>query len=216
MTCRTCNLSKPNLKDLFQVSFDDDGSKNTLASKLQSISGCIINRDDASPKTICFQCKLILEMSFEFQRMAQMNEQKFSVPDSDAEMFEEEEFLDDHKYKYIEEETETSEAPDLNDSIKETVTILCDDCGKTFHTKSALDLHRKLIHKKTLSSPSPKRDSRPAKYIKIENRTSSLEETKNDNSTSYCTIQILCDDCGKTFHTKSALDLHRKLIHKKN
>lgn len=75
--CRCCNFNKPNLKDLYEESYDDDGSSSTLATKLEAVSGIQINQDDLC-LGICFQCKLILEISFEFQKMVKKNEHLYS------------------------------------------------------------------------------------------------------------------------------------------
>lgn len=204
MTCRTCNFSKPNLKDLYQVSYDDDGSKNTLAGKLEAITGCIINMEDSSSKAICFQCKLILEMSFEFQKMSQNNEHFYSqqkpAGSVDVEMFEEEIFEEDflEDQKFIEKE--------INPKKEVKQTTKCDDCSKNFHTKIALDIHKKLMHKKTMSSP-PKHEatSPQSKYIKTE-----IPESKMTRNV----INPFCTICQKHFHTEKAFLLHIKIKHK--
>lgn len=209
MSCRACNFNKPNLKNLFQVSLDDDGGKNTLAGKLEAVTGCSINPKDSSPKTICFQCKLLLEMAYEFQKMSKQNELLHSQqkqPDSgtsDPEMFEDEEFLDDQQEKEV-----VSSPPIPIKELKTKVNNFCEHCDKTFHTKSALDIHTKLKHKKNKrESNDSSSQSPPKKNIKIE---VPVTDTKivEDISKPFCTI------CEKHFHTEKALVLHVKLKHK--
>lgn len=203
MACRCCSIPKANLKDIYEFSIGDDGSKSTLANKLEIITGIKINKDDLSPKTICFQCKLLLEMSFEFQKMTKKNELLYAENDQvlettiqDHEMFEEEEFLEEQLCKYIPDPAEQEE------STKDTKDMCCEigDCNKVFHTKVALNMHIKVKHK---VKP-------PVKRVSVSPRKTEVPEKINKGD-----VKLVCLICHKDFHTQQAMTLHMKLKHKK-
>lgn len=232
MSCRTCNSSKVNLKDLYQESYNEDGIKVTLADKLEALTGFKINPIDSSSKQICFQCKLLLDISYEFQKSTRENEQKLFAPEledeidigredeheqiyvshpemdqnvevEDAEMFEEEEFLDDQQ--------QITEAVPPSPPKKEVksvsnVSFSCEECDKIFHTKSAMDLHRKLRHKRASESP--------LKRTPLKQVLSVKSERSDSNSISKSANKMFCSVCEKQFHTEKALMLHVKTKHK--
>lgn len=119
-------------------------------------------------------------------------------------MFEEEEFLEDQLTKYIPEE----QGPSTPSPKKDKKEVFCENCGKIFHTKVALDIHKKLRHKNAVSHEKRTLPLSPKKNVKNE-----VPHTDNDTKDE---SKLICTVCEREFHTEKALALHVKLKHKKH
>lgn len=91
--------------------------------------------------------------------------------------------------------------------------ITCPICFKNFSTKSSRDVHKKIIHLKTMKTKKVQSSCFPCAHcgkiyshqVSLKRHTLQVHDTNKKN--------FDCDDCNKSFNRKDNLWRHREMVH---